>query len=624
VNARSRRHRVVGWSIVGVLGLALAWLVLVNVALWTGLVARGVSGERERGTIVLNHGFAWCVWPTRVHLSDVDLRIDRHGWQLAVTAESAVIDLDLLALTSRRFTADHVALHGTSVTYRAKRHPADPADPDAFAAFGPIEGFDAPVRTPDRPPAPAPDDAWAVDLPRMEADLERVWIDGVRVEMRGHATIGVSAVSGRIYGIAPTRIRIDEGIVFVGDALATTSLSGRVVVAVAPYAYTEIEGADMLRQVTGLAELRADLTGATALKDVLPANAPGVRGGGGPVALDLSVWSGVVTDGHLKYRTRSVALAHRGTTIRGALALDVDIRGDAPHAVVNARLRKVSARTKDGQEPWLRADEIAGKATIAGLDLAAGRGRVTSASAVAPSIELLDLGVLGDVGKSTTVRGGRGEASVHASYDDERGLAGEVEVSVRQVDVATSQGVRVRGRGRMTADVHSDPRLARVLVEPVTARLDDVSIRSDRGRTDGFWARVGAGRIRWDREAGRLDVRVVGEIDDLQPLLAQAKARSSMADVLQALEGFGSSEPLEIRARATVGKDTIDVQLDRAERSTLDLTGRWRRVGDDTRAAIMLGRLRLGLLKAGADGWDSVPAVDEAWLRKHERWVGQL
>src|SRR5690606_29452259 len=128
---------------VAVAALALGWLLLINLALWTGLVARAVTGERERATLKLEHGFAWCVWPTRVHLSDFDLRIETHGWQMALAAESATIDLHLLQLLSRRFSADHVDLDGLNLTFRSKREEGQAED---FADWGPIVGFDAPVR----------------------------------------------------------------------------------------------------------------------------------------------------------------------------------------------------------------------------------------------------------------------------------------------------------------------------------------------------------------------------------------------------------------------------------------------------------------------------------------------
>lgn len=611
--------RWLGWLFVGAVALALGWLLLLNVALWTGLVAWAVTGERERVTLELQHGFAWCVWPTRVHLSDFDLRIETHGWQMAIAADSATVDLGFLQLLSRRFTADHVALSGLNLTFRAKR---DEGRSDDFAHWGPIAGFDDPVRVGERPPPPEPDKAWAIDLPHMDADLDRLWINGVRTEMRGELSTGVFAVASNMYGIAPTQIRVDEGIVFVGDEMATTSLEGRIAVTVAPYPHREVEGADVLRQISALVELDADLTGARALRSLLPQKAPVLRGGGGPISIDLAMWSGVVTEGEVKYRTGSIVAALEQATIRAALALDVEIGGDRPRAQASLSLRKLSGSTPDGKEPWWRAQSVAADATFTHLDLSAGRPRVHSASMAVPGIELLDLGNLGDIGKAT-LRGGHGEISLRAAYDREEGVTGHIGATVREVDVST-KGARVRADVRVTTDVRANPDLDRVALHPLALRVDDVAIASDRGRADEFWARVGAGRVRWDRDAGRFDIDLIGEIDDLAPVLAQARASSNMADVLQDLENLELRQPIQFDAHATIAGDTIDVRLDRAERPTLELSGRWRRVGKQTRAAFLLGRLKVGLVKSGKARWNPELSVGEDWLRKRERWVGQL
>jgi len=162
--------------VLGVLGLALAWEVLLNVALNAGLASALVHGATPHTRLEWRHG--WWVWPGRVHLRGFSLweRDNEAEWR--IDAERVEAHVSLAALLSRHVRAHDVTAHGLRF----------------WLASAP------PLETGPRPPEPQP----------LRVDLERVALRDVReVNWERLRYVGPGAVDGSLRVVAGQRLTLD-------------------------------------------------------------------------------------------------------------------------------------------------------------------------------------------------------------------------------------------------------------------------------------------------------------------------------------------------------------------------------------------------------------------------------
>src|SRR5690606_30565322 len=126
------------------LSIPWLWLLAINVAWWTGLVEAVVSGDHQRATVRLEHGFAWCVWPTHVHVDELHLEIDAEGWQLDLRVPQGEVDLELHELLSQRVETRWIRGEGAVLAVSLKQpHGTDPTE---LEGFHPTDRLPAPLR----------------------------------------------------------------------------------------------------------------------------------------------------------------------------------------------------------------------------------------------------------------------------------------------------------------------------------------------------------------------------------------------------------------------------------------------------------------------------------------------
>src|SRR5688572_1383616 len=356
--AARRPLRVARRVLLVIVAAVATWLLAVNGTLWTGIVERAVSGQKLRANVVLEHGFAWCIWPTRVHVRDLSLRVDGHSWQLDLHIDRATLDLSLAELLTRRFYVTDLDSYGTDIVRRAKR---DALDEDTLALLPPMRDRPEPIRADEPPPIPPADRAWTVELARARFDLDRVWIDGMRAEVDASLAGSMFVVAGRAFAAPAARLDVDDAIAFLGDELLASSIRGRVVLGLDPHDHTEVTGRDVLRQMRGLVELRAAVADLDAVRRWLPASTRRTHARG-DLVVDASLWSGVLLPGaSARYHSPHATTRVGSTRVTAAVDLYATIAARS-RAEIAIDLQRVTGRAPRHDDPWLRADRVHGRA----------------------------------------------------------------------------------------------------------------------------------------------------------------------------------------------------------------------------------------------------------------------
>lgn len=615
-----RLRRALLVALLVTLAVPATWLLTINLSLWTGLVGHWVSGERPRSTIRLHYGWAWCVWPTVVHVRDLRLEIDGARWQLAVDVPEGTVDIDLLELTHRHLDAR--AIHGRDVRVAfAVKRPFG-ADPQDYAEYPRIDGFPAPALDEAPRPVPTEDRAWRIDLRDVDADVTHLHVNQLAADLRGHLAGALEVTVGHRFALPQVQLDVEEGALRRGDVALVDALTAHLDVALAAYDPEAIQGREALRQLSGALELGAhspDLDVLAALGARLPL---ALGGADAHLTAALGLDAGALTPGSEVHLTTPRihlrrSLGDGAVALTGAARVDATIPEGGGGPRIAAVLHKLRARDAGGESAWLRADELTATAAFASLDLVDGPGSLTAWRAELPDFTA-DLGAssrLGDVG----VRGGKlaGHASV-ARGDTPEIIDLDFAVdasglSLRHGDLSLRGAGYVRSTGEVRRDDHT------LALGPVHAALRGLRIDTARGHTTGTDVEVKRATLdyHWDKQRLRVDVR--GRLDEVRTLLAHVRPGEDLFERAPRLARAEHPADFSLSLHRTPRATRLD--LHSLKGGPLDIVAAIARAGDSLRGAVYLRRARIGVLTEGGDDRKVKLAVGPEWFEEMTGWV---
>lgn len=352
----------------------LGWLFVVNLALWSDLPAWAVTGERPRSTVQLEYGWAWCVWPTRIHVSDFHLAVDTWKWQMDLQVPAGEVDVAVWALVNREFRAREIEVDGADVVFRSKLEESED-DLDRLRAFGPMpEGFPHAVRRRSPPEDPPFDEAWRIQLASVTGRLDRLWLNELRAELDAEIVGSLDVLTNYAFALEPTRLDVRNGTFWIGPQRVLENLQGRLDIDVSDYNTNALEGRPVLRQVSVLLDATARSTG-LAWTEAFLDNAPltPTGGGAGPIEVDAVFGSGVLQPGSfIRYRTEALEVRAHAMTWQAAAEVVAEV---TPHAQglrteVSVDASDLAVYVAATRIPWMTARSFEAFVAFGSADLA--------------------------------------------------------------------------------------------------------------------------------------------------------------------------------------------------------------------------------------------------------------
>jgi hypothetical protein len=251
------RLRLAKIAAMAVFGAYLLFLLVVNVVLETGLVARWVSKAKwvRNGpdVVLIRYDSAWSWWPGHVNAHGLRIRgaDTLVEWQLVVDEVS--FKVSWLALFHRQFRAWDIRANGVAARVRMKLDPAQ-ATPEVVSCLPPIDGFADPPLKPEVPAPDIPDDQyklWSVHLERIDAvNVRDVWFNSYRFVGDALFTANFMLRPLRLVMVGPVAAEVRSGEIRVGKETLGNGLKGHLDATVAPFDPRLVAGAEPMRFMT--------------------------------------------------------------------------------------------------------------------------------------------------------------------------------------------------------------------------------------------------------------------------------------------------------------------------------------------------------------------------------------
>ncbi|MEM1246190.1 MAG: hypothetical protein AAGK22_07445 [Acidobacteriota bacterium] len=339
------------------LPLALPLVILAGLNLWLRWLApQQLTTERRQ----VQWSRAWTLWPTTVHVKDLQLvqRGPTQEWQLS--AEEATVALDLLGLRRRHF---HIRRgRGNGVSFFLRRRLAEGVAGDDVQHLPPIGDLALTQR--ESGPRAGGRNPWRVTLGNLDLrGVRELWVDEIRAVSAEEQGIGRVAGTAQFQGRGPMQLvdvvaELDGASLFLGADQAVDGLALTATLALAETPVPKLRTLEALDSLTAVLQISGDVPSLRFLRELIPEEKPLRLEGEGRLEADLKL------EGR-EFR--------EGSTLRvDARQLEVEVGwlDAAGQGAIDARVE-----LEEGAERLdLRVD-------LEGLDVAASRGNPMSARA---------------------------------------------------------------------------------------------------------------------------------------------------------------------------------------------------------------------------------------------------
>lgn len=246
----------VAWRLGVVLaGMTLFYLGVANLVLAGGFIPRFTAKSDDIG---IEYDSAYSVWPGRVHVRNLRVRMEDHNIQFLIVVERGFLDVSLLELAKKRFHA--LRVDADNVTYRM-RHKLSRVGKEALrvAAYPPIPGFADPPLFVGPPGVPIPDseyDLWDVRVDNVTARVKEIWVLEYRYRGPGVARGTFRVQPARYYEVKPASLDLDGGKLTLGDVVVAERANARIDVLVTGSETQKLSGLAPLGHITASAKGR--------------------------------------------------------------------------------------------------------------------------------------------------------------------------------------------------------------------------------------------------------------------------------------------------------------------------------------------------------------------------------
>ncbi|WP_437943925.1 hypothetical protein WMF27_06210 [Sorangium sp. So ce281] len=610
------------------IALWLGYVVVVNVMLSTGLIARLVSYNPVDAS--LYHGSAWSLWPGVVHVEELRLSGSDSVLQWAVELDEADVDIHLTDLLRKKFYAEDIRARGFVFRLRMLVDPTSERDLEAphIEALPPIPEFANPPLKPELPPKHDLErsdegyNLWTVHLEGIDTTLKEVWIQQVRYAGGGRVRGGFYYKPLRAARVGPVALELRSGEIHVADRVVAR-LDADADVTMSTFDPRDVDGLDVLDTAWARLRLDAQLPGLDFIH--LPAGegaGPRLEDGSGELRTNLVVNRGSVEPGStVSYETSHLvaSAASLRATAEARAALRVDERGAARLAVTLPRA--TLERPGSGLPPIVveRASATFDAPELHLLRLQPGfASKVDVVAAAIPDLRWLNAeGAAPDAPRFTG-----GAAFVRSSLEVDplgRGT-GSLHLLLKHGALQWKQ-TKVKGdvAARMTLDA------ANVLNPTAKLRkgridIEDLAIEHEGEAVPGWWAHIDIEDAEVRR--GLMEAAIRVQCKDARPavmLLDAEDAIPGWAAGLLTMEGLKASAKVR---RADAG---VDFRLLEAKGGDLAIRGRLTKSDGQTPRGAFL--VKSGLLSVGIalerDGAGVHPLASDDWVNEKMTALGR-
>lgn len=593
------------------------FILLCNVLLWTGAVEGIVTRDGKGTRLRFDHGFAWILWPTRVHVNDVRLEIDAYSYQLVVEADEALVDMRLLSLFERRAHFQEIRAQGVRAEYRIKVDEEDANEPK-LAAYPPFDGTPPQVRASTPKPPPAPGDEWTIDLDDVEAQVSALWIDEYNIEPGGRIHGGMHWTDAGEFTVTDTTVHSDGAALWLGEREALRGLDGEGTLTLATFDTSEVEGEMIPAYLSFAYRGDGELIDPAGLAIWWPEIDGMVAGQRGPVEIDVAASDGVLVPGsRVHHHSEKIQAGPSSSFLESSadlvLAIEDDGRPSASVTLGDARLLGA-------------AGELARAKEIRGLVLVT-HGELTRPwSLESTHVETGEV-IAGDLRKLSTLAASgkwkltRGSARGHGVLD-----IGAEKIPTARFEVELDDAALAVGSVELGAALHTEGRVRRlpsgeIIADELTARTGGLSIRTDNGTSKGTWVRARDTTVRYHDGELRVDGRI--KLEDARPAVVHL---TRLDPVIEAVPDLERIAPISVHAKVLVRGALVEIEVVDAEQLGLHIATLWRKRGDHWRLAVWLSGLTAFGFTATEDQKVRRPLVlvGKQWYAEQRRWVRKL
>lgn len=601
-------------------GAFVAWMLILNLALWTGLVSWIVTGDYRMSSLHMKHGFAWVLWPTTVHVNDFELTIDAYRYQLALDIPKGEVDIELLALLQRRVHSSSIRGEGIRAVFRYKA-PQGKVSEKRRALFGEIEHGGEPIRLAGPPNLPPVDKAWSIRLQRLDGQFSSIWVNEFQFRDADVRLVGALRIqAGNLLAVDHAQIEAKTAALDIGGEPVAKDWSGTIALDVADYDPFSMMGKDVIGQLSSDVELQASMVDISPLAALSKKNVT-LRDGAGPLRVRLHLDGGVVqpqTD--IDYRADRIGLGMKSW--RGHAKVHVSVLGQRRKRAalrVGADLWGVTVDATDNDVKPASIKHLSAYGVSNETDLTKKLG-LDGGHAIGEGVSVPNIALFAGAISKVKPKKGSVEASFEVDLGAKGRLSHQLDAKVRGVTVV--KGETTVGVG---ADLHAAAESSRDLSEGSTRGLDldlhDITIDSKNGSSQRTWVKLHRDtKIKWD-EDGNISGTLRGRLDDLRIVLAHAGQRTALVERVPDLEATNTLD-FVIDVRKSKAGSTFQVR--KLDRAGLHVEGIRRSRKKGARAAFRLTKIMIGYTSA-EDGSSKVHALaNEKWMREQEAWVREL
>lgn len=607
----------VRWVALALLAPLPAFLLICNILLWTGGVEAIVTRDDAPTRLKLEHGFAWTIWPTRIHLNDAHFSIDAYSYQLAVDMDEALVDISLLALLDQRAHLQEIDATGLRAQYRVKVE-AEDANAPQIAAYPPVFGT-PPVSQPTHPkPMPQPGEAWTVDLDDVRAQVDVLWINEFNFEPGGHVHGGLHWTDGGDLAVPTTTVTTEGATLWLAEHEAVRELVGEGSLTIDTFDTGTVAGEDIPGYMAFAYRGDGTIIDPEGLAIWWPDVADHVAGDPGPVEIDASVEAGkLVAGSRVHHHTARAEVGPQKARLVGEADLVMLVGDDGrPGATVELTDAKLVGEAGE----LAHAQAMHGVVHVTHGDLAQpwalASTHVETGRIVAPSLaKLAALAGSGDGWEMT-----KGSAHGNAVLD-----IGPDQIPIATLAMDLDDAELVAGSVSLAASLQTSGRVRRypggkIAADELDLTTRDLKVTSDGGTSGGTWVRLRNAKLSY--ETGELRIDAKGRVEDARPAGVHL---TRLDPIIDAVPELGRVEAVTAHAKLLVREDLIEIDLD-AEQLGLKVASLWRKRGKDWRLAIWLS----GLTAFGFTSTDEqkvrrpLVLVGKQWYDTQRRWVRQL
>jgi hypothetical protein len=599
--AVGRRRR---WLVWGVLAL-LAYPVLGTITLASGLLEWVLRSEKLSVEL---HGFAYTLWPGRVHVPKLRIMLNS-SVQLSLEAEQVSMDLVLHELVLKRLHVERVT--GSAVRYRMRlRSETERGRPARVAAFPPLPGLPPGKAT----PAGKKKAGWSVIADSLNVSIAELWFFEYRYlgggSLRGAFEAGPGVL--RVTNATQNFLRGELG--FGSERRLLERLDGNVVVDIAKLDPKAHGDRSFFRFVSGRVEARGNLLSLANLNAYF--DDLDVSGGAGAVQALLVIDRGSFGPvSRLEYQTGAVKVKYGQVTFESDAAAVFEGAGEQgrmPLARVSSQLSRLSV-ARDERVFTVESHGQHFEGALDSLRLSGG-SRFERAELRLPRItsaDLRDLGVVLQESWPLEMHGGKLVTSLTLQVDRDWWARGASSVQLTGYGL-TVAGISVGGNLTYEAQLELNLGLGVYRLNDSKLQLRETRVRTGSERSDGWWLDASSKHIevRTDEPAS-FDAAVALRARDLEPVLEALSERDAISGLiprLVSLHDFRSK--LTLRARSPV----LDIVM-ASESDVWDASGRFFADGERRHLALVVGGEAISLGVASHGGETSVmPFAKSGWL----------